>query len=232
MITIRPAQERGLGRRSWLESRHSFSFADYHDPRHMGFRALRVINEDVIAPGGGFPTHGHRDMEILTYVLEGGLAHRDSLGNGSTIEPGDVQLMHAGTGIQHSEFNASKTDPAHLLQIWLLPDVEGAEPGYQQRAYPLSEMNGQLRLVASNDGRGDSLAIHQDARVFAGKLKSGAKLDHALAPGRFGWIQLAKGALDLNGVTLHAGDGAAISGESKLTLAANDNSEVLLFDLA
>jgi len=232
MITKRPADARGIGRASWLESRHSFSFADYQDPAHMNFRALRVINEDVIAPGGGFATHGHRDMEILTYVLEGALAHRDSLGNGSTIQPGEVQVMHAGTGIEHSEFNASHAEPVHLLQIWILPDKPGHVPGYQQRAFGGAQTKGKLRLVASRDGRADSLLIHQDASVFAGKLTAGAALDHALAPGRSAWVQVAKGAVTLNGVALAAGDGAAVTDETELSLRADAASEILLFDLA
>lgn len=231
MITKRASAERGITRASWLESHHSFSFADYYDPAHMGWRALRVINEDWIAPKGGFPTHGHRDMEILTYVLEGGLAHRDSLGNGSTIRPRDVQLMHAGTGIRHSEFNASESDPVHLLQIWILPDEEGVAPGYQQRSYPNGEMEGRLHLVASNDGRHDSLVMHQDASVFAGRLKRGDVFEHALQPRRFGWVQVAQGAIDINGMPLQSGDGAAIADETKLLFGAMENSEVLLFDL-
>ncbi|HEY4636275.1 MAG TPA: pirin family protein [Rhodospirillales bacterium] len=232
MITKRPARERGIGRASWLDSRHSFSFADYYDPAHMGFRSLRVINEDMIAPGGGFATHGHRDMEILTYVLDGALAHRDSIGNGSTIRPREVQLMHAGTGIQHSEFNASKTEPVHLLQIWILPEREGATPGYQQKAFPPAEMADRLRLVASHDGGDGSLVIHQDAAVYAGNIRPGGKLDHALAPGRHGWVQVAGGALVLNGVSLAAGDGAAVTGETKLSFEASEDSEILFFDLA
>lgn len=231
MITKRAAGERGLTRASWLESHHSFSFADYHDASHMGWRALRVINEDFIAPRGGFPTHGHRDMEILTYVLEGALAHRDSLGNGSTIRPRDVQLMHAGTGIRHSEFNASANDPVHLLQIWILPDEEGAAPGYQQRSYPNGDMDGKLRLVASKDGRHESLVMHQDAAVFAGRLKRGDAFQHAFDPGRFGWVQVARGAVEINGVPLQSGDGAAIADETNLLFGAKEDSEVLLFDL-
>ena len=197
----------------------------------MGWRPLRVINEDLVAPKGGFPTHGHRDMEILTYVLEGGLAHRDSLGNGSTIRPREVQLMHAGTGIQHSEFNESPTDPVHLLQIWILPDRQDAKPGYQQRSYPNGDMEGRLRLVASKDGRDESLIMNQDASVFAGRLKRGDAIEHALEPGRFGWVQVAKGAVELNGVPLQSGDGAAISDETKLQFGAKEDSEILLFDL-
>lgn len=231
MIVKRAALQRGIGRASWLDSRHSFSFADYFDPRHMGFRALRVINEDRIAPGGGFPTHGHRDMEILTYVLEGSLAHRDSLGNGSTIEPGEVQLMHAGTGIEHSEFNASRSQAVHLLQIWILPKRRGLEPGYQQKFFGGATV-GRLSLIASRDGHEGSLVIHGDVAVYAGKLKAGGGLDHALAAKRFGWVQAARGAFTLNGQALTAGDGAAVSEESKLSFRAEQPCEFLLFDLA
>ncbi len=231
MITKRAAGERGLTRASWLESHHSFSFADYRDASHMGWRTLRVINEDFIAPRGGFPTHGHRDMEILTYVLDGALTHRDSLGNGSTIRPRDVQLMHAGTGIRHSEFNASASDPVHLLQIWILPDEEGVAPGYQQRSYPNGDMDGKLRLVASKDGRRESLVMHQDATVFAGSLKRGDVFRHAFDAGRFGWVQVARGAVEINGVPLQSGDGAAIADETRLLFGAKEDSEVLLFDL-
>ncbi len=230
MIVKRPADERGLGRRSWLESRHSFSFADYYDPRHMGFRALRVINEDRIAAGSGFPTHGHRDMEILTYVLAGALAHKDSLGNGSTIKPGEAQLMHAGTGIEHSEFNASDAEPVHLLQIWLLPEKSGLQPGYQQKEFALA--GGEPRLIAARDGREGSLVIHQDARVYAAKLDKGETAELPIAPGRHAWVQLARGAVTVNGLSLAAGDGAAVSDEQELTIRAGEDAEVLLFDLA
>lgn len=232
MIRKRPAEARGVGRRSWLDSRHSFSFADYYDPEHMGFRALRVINEDRIAPKGGFPTHGHRDMEILTYVLEGRLAHKDSLGNGSAIEPGEAQLMHAGTGIEHSEFNASDSEPVHLLQIWLLPDKAGHEPGYQQKKFPLDTEDGGLTLIASRDGAGGSLVIHQDTRVYAGRPKAGESATLELADGRHAWVQVARGAVDLNGVGLTAGDGAAVTEETALEIRAQEDSEVLVFDLA
>lgn len=230
MILKRPSGERGVGRRSWLDSRHSFSFGDYYDPKHMGFRALRVINEDRVAPKGGFPTHGHRDMEILTYVLEGALAHKDSLGNGSAIQPGEVQLMHAGTGIEHSEFNASDGEPVHLLQIWILPERPGLVPGYEQK--PIPSGDGALRLIASRDGRDGSLRIHQDAAVYAANLKRGETAGLALAPGRHAWVQVARGAVNLNGERLAAGDGAAVSEETKLTVAASEDSEILVFDLA
>jgi redox-sensitive bicupin YhaK (pirin superfamily) len=231
MIVKRPTDERGTGRASWLKSRHSFSFGDYFDPDHMGFRALRVINEDLVAPAGGFATHGHRDMEILTYVLEGGLAHKDSLGNGSVIKPGEVQLMHAGTGIEHSEFNASQSEPVHFLQVWLLPDKKGRAPGYQQKSFD-GDLDGRLRLVASKDGRDGALVVHQDAAVYAGKLGTGETLEQKIAPGRSAWIQVANGAIEANGVELAAGDGAAVSGEAKVSLKANQPSEILFFDLA
>ena len=230
MIVKRPSEERGVGQRSWLDSRHSFSFGDYYDPKHMGFRSLRVINEDKVAPKGGFPTHGHRDMEILTYVLEGALAHKDSLGNGSAIKPGEVQLMHAGTGIEHSEFNASGTTPVHLLQIWLLPERAGLAPGYQQQEIPAGD--GGLRLIASREGKDGSLVIHQDADIYAAKLKKGESADLSLAAGRHAWVQVARGSVDVNGTELAAGDGAAVSDESKLAIRATEDSEFLIFDLA
>ena len=232
MIIKRPSSERGQGRASWLESRHSFSFADYYDPKHMGFGALRVINEDHIAPGGGFPTHGHRDMEILTYVLRGALAHKDSLGNGSTIKPGDVQLMHAGTGIQHSEFNASDSEPVHSLQIWLLPDRSGHEPGYQQKGFPPADGDGNLRLIASRAGKDGSLVIHQDAAIYAGKLRKGERAELVLEPGRRAWVQVARGTVAANGTPLDAGDGAAVTDEREISLIADADAEFLLFDLA
>ena len=230
MIVKRPSDERGLGRRSWLESRHSFSFGDYYDPKHMGFRALRVINEDTVAPKGGFPTHGHRDMEILTYVLDGALAHKDSLGNGSAIRPGEVQLMHAGTGIEHSEFNNSDKEPVHLLQIWILPDRAGLAPGYQQQEIPAGD--GALRLIASREGADGSLTIHQDVGVYAAKLKKGERAELSLKPGRHAWVQVARGAVTVNNTKLDAGDGAAVSDETKLAIAADAESEILVFDLA
>jgi len=232
MIQVRKSEARGHAEHGWLDSRHSFSFADYYDPNHMGFRALRVINEDRVQPGRGFGTHPHRDMEIVSYVLEGGLEHRDSLGTGSVIRPGDVQLMSAGTGVTHSEFNASKTDAVHFLQIWLLPAKRGLSPGYEQKAFSREPVTGGLRLVASPDGRDESLTVHADAALYTGILSAGQTVRHALAPGRHAWVQVARGAILLNGTELSQGDGAALSGESELELEATAPSEVLVFDLA
>ncbi|HYA37949.1 MAG TPA: pirin family protein [Candidatus Methylomirabilis sp.] len=227
MIQVRKAKDRGHANHGWLDTRHTFSFADYHDPRYMGFSALRVINEDRVAPGGGFPTHPHRDMEIITYVLEGALEHQDSLGTGSVIRPGEVQRMSAGQGIRHSEFNHSKNEPVHFLQIWILPNVQGVRPSYEQKRI---ELHGALRLVASPDGANGSVTIHQDARVYAARL-NGGDISHALAPGRRAWLHVARGTAKLNGTTLHVGDGASIEGEASLRLAADGAAEVLLFDL-
>jgi redox-sensitive bicupin YhaK (pirin superfamily) len=231
MIDIRSAESRGRTALSWLDSRHSFSFGEYYDPAHMGFRALRVINDDRIAPGGGFGTHPHRDMEIITYVLEGALEHRDSLGNGSLIRPGEVQRMTAGTGIRHSEHNASQAEPVHLLQIWLLPAEAGLPPSYEQRALPAATRGG-LALVASQDGRGGSVTVHQDVGVYAGRLEPGREVAHALAPGRHAWIQVARGDASANGHRLRDGDGAAVSNEARLVFHAAAPYEILLFDLA
>jgi quercetin 2,3-dioxygenase len=232
MLTVRRASERGGGEYGWLETRHTFSFNDYHDPRYMGFRALRVINEDWIAPGKGFGTHGHRDMEIVTYVLEGALAHKDSLGNGSVLRPGEFQRMTAGTGIEHSEFNPSETEPVHLYQIWLFPERRGLSPSYDQRVFPEAERAGKLRVVASPDGRDGSLTIRQNAEVYLGTIDAGARVLHELAPGRHAWVQVLRGSIDLNGVALDVSDGAAVSEESGLALRARQASEVILFDLA
>jgi redox-sensitive bicupin YhaK (pirin superfamily) len=232
MIRIRKAGERGHFDHGWLDTYHTFSFARYYDPRHMGFRALRVINDDRIAPGRGFGTHGHEDMEIVTYVLDGALAHRDSLGTGSTIRPGELQRMTAGTGITHSEFNPSDTEPVHLYQIWLLPEREGLQPSYEQKAFPAQERRNRLRLVASPDGRDGSLSIRQDARLFLAALDGDREVLHELAPGRHAWLQLLRGGISLNGLALVAGDGAAVSEESELTIRGDGSSEVLLFDLA
>ena len=231
MIKVRPSDERGLARHGWLESRHTFSFAEYFDPAHMGFRALRVINEDRVQPGEGFGSHPHRDMEILTYVIEGGLAHRDSTGSAMVLRPGEVQRMSAGTGIVHSEFNASREEPVHFLQIWIVPDRQGLDPGYEQRAFPLAERKGRLRLLAAPDGRDGALLLHQDASVFGAVLEPGARLAHELAPGRHAWLQVVKGKLALNGHPLAAGDGASASGEERLVLESGDDAEILLFDL-
>jgi len=232
MITLRPGAERGRSERDWLSSRHTFSFADYDDPRHMGFRSLRVINEDRVQPGAGFPTHGHRDLEIVTYVVAGALEHKDSLGTGSVIRPGDVQRMTAGTGVTHSEYNPSRSEPVHLLQIWILPERQGLPPGYEQRAFPPTEMQGRLRLVAARDGREGSVTVHQDARLFAARLAAGDKVVHRLPPGRHAWLQLVRGALALNGTTLRQGDGAAVSDEARLDIRALEPAELLLFDLS
>jgi hypothetical protein len=232
MIAVRRSEERGHFDHGWLDTRHTFSFADYRDPRHMGFRALRVVNEDRVQPGQGFGTHPHRDMEIVTYVLEGGLAHRDSMGHGSTIHPGDVQRMSAGTGVTHSEFNASRTEPVHFLQIWILPDRTGLAPSYEQRRFPEEERRGRLRLVASPDGADGSVTVHQDACLLAALLAPGQAVGHALAPGRHAWVQVARGAVEVSGQRLSAGDGAALSRETEVALRGIADSEVLLFDLA
>ncbi|MBM3582174.1 MAG: pirin family protein [Alphaproteobacteria bacterium] len=232
MITIRPSHERGSGDYGWLAAKYTFSFADYQDPAHMGFRALRVINEDWVKPGMGFKTHGHSDMEIVTYVLSGAIAHKDSLGNGSTIRPGDVQRMSAGTGILHSEFNPSDTEPEHHLQIWLLPERTGLMPGYEQKKFPIAEQTDHLHLIASRDARLGSVTIHQDADIYACRLSPGGRVSSALAPGRHAWIQAARGAVEVNGVTLRAGDGAAISDEDEIDIRSRDGGEFLLFDLA
>lgn len=232
MILIRKAIDRGQADFGWLKARYSFSFGDYFHPDHMGFRALRVINEDRIAAGAGFAPHSHRDMEIVTYVLEGALQHKDSTGGGGIIRPGDVQYMCAGKGVTHSEYNASKTDETHLMQIWILPDRAGHEPGYAQKAFG-DERRGRLRLVASPDGRDGSLKINQSTDIFASVLDEGAEIEHRFAPGRFGWLQLAKGGLEIGGLVMQAGDGAKISDESVLAVKAlAPETEFLLFDLA
>ena len=232
MINIRRSSERGGGDFGWLKTQHSFSFDAYHDPRFMGFRSLRVINEDWVQAGHGFPMHPHRDMEIITYVLEGALEHQDSMGNGSIIRPGDGQRMSAGTGVRHSEANSSKTEAAHLLQIWILPDRRGHEPGYEQKAFPEAEKRGKLRLIASPDGTDGSVTIHQDARLYASLLRPGQEVEHELGKGRYAWLQVAKGAVELNGQSLNQGDGAAVNDEQRLTVRGAKDAEVLLFDLA
>ena len=232
MITLRPANERGGGDHGWLNTRHTFSFSDYYDPRHMGFRDLRVINEDRVAPGRGFGAHAHRDMEILSYVVSGGLEHKDSMGNGEVIRPHEWQRMSAGTGVRHSEANASPSEPVHFYQIWILPEAEGIPPGYEQRLFAPEDKTGRLRLVASRDGREGSLKIHQDVSVYNAILGSGDAVEYRLGAGRHAWLQVIKGAVGLNGNRLSAGDGAAISEESALTIQASDDSEVVLFDLA
>jgi redox-sensitive bicupin YhaK (pirin superfamily) len=232
MITVRRSEERGGANHSWLDTRHTFSFDSYYDPRFMGFRSLRVINEDVVQPGEGFPTHPHRDMEIITYVLDGALEHRDSLGNGSVIRPGDGQRMSAGTGIRHSEANASPTEPVHLLQIWILPAQHGIQPGYEQKSFPDEEKRGKLRLIASPDAANGAVTIHQDARLYVALLAKGQAVEHKLAPGRYAWLQVARGEVELNGKRLQQGDGAAVQQEQALRIEAKqDGSEILLFDL-
>lgn len=232
MIRHRPARERGHADHGWLRTWHTFSFADYHDPAHMGFRALRVINDDIIAAGQGFGTHGHRDMEIVTYIVEGELEHRDSLGTGSVLRPGDVQRMSAGRGVLHSEFNHSPSQDLRLLQIWLRPAREGGEPGYEERHFPDEEKRGRLRLIVAPDGAEGALRIGQDARLFAGILAPGQSVTHEPAPGRHAWSQVVRGSLDLNGLVLGAGDGAAVSDEERLVLGGREETEFLLFDLA
>ncbi len=232
MITVRKSKDRGVGRHGWLTSHHTFSFANYYDPKHMGFRSLRVINEDWVQGGHGFPMHPHRDMEIITYVLDGALEHKDSMGNGSIIRPGDGQRMSAGTGVRHSEANSSKSDAAHLLQIWILPDRRGHEPGYEQKSFPEGEKLGKMRLIASPDGKDGSVTIHQDAKLYASLLKPGQEVKHELGKGRYAWLQVAKGAVELNGQGLNQGDGAAVSEEKSLVVKGTADAEFLLFDLA
>jgi redox-sensitive bicupin YhaK (pirin superfamily) len=232
MIKVRPASERGHADHGWLNSYHTFSFADYYDPQHMGFRALRVINEDRVQPARGFGKHPHRDMEIISYVLEGSLEHRDSLGTGSVIRPGDVQRMSAGSGVTHSEFNGSPTEPVHFLQIWLLPEQQGIPPSYEQKTFTPEAQRGRLLLVASPDGRDGSLVIHTDARLYAGRLEASDRVELPLAQGRHGWVQVARGQVQLNGKDLSSGDGAAVSDEAAVQLTASAPSEVLVFDLA
>jgi hypothetical protein len=231
MISIRRAGERGHFNFGWLDTHHTFSFGDYYDPRFMGFRGLRVINEDWVKPGYGFPTHPHRDMEIITYVLEGELAHRDSMGTGSVIRPGEVQRMSAGTGITHSESNHSDREAVHLLQIWITPSERGIRPGYEQKAFADDEKRDRLRVVASPDGRDGSVTIHQDAEVYASLLGTGREVTHALRPGRHGWVQVARGAVEVNGQRLETSDGAALSDESEVRIVGVEPAEVLLFDL-
>ena len=234
MITVRPSAERGHFDHGWLNTFHTFSFADYHDPEHTHFRNLRVINEDTVQPGGGFGTHPHRDMQIITYILQGALAHKDSMGTGSTIRPGDVQRMSAGTGVLHSEFNHSPEELVHLLQIWIFPEKRGLEPSYEQKTFYTEEKLNQLRLVASRDGSAGSVTIHQDALVYAGLLEAGKSVKHELAPGRGAWIQVTSGAVEVNGKRLSAGDGAAIEEEKRLEISGRGEqgrSEFLLFDL-
>ncbi|MBS0209564.1 MAG: pirin family protein [Planctomycetes bacterium] len=231
MINVRPSNERGHFDHGWLDTFHSFSFGDYYDPQHVMFRALRVMNEDRVAPGQGFGMHGHRDMEIVTYVLSGELQHRDSLGNGAVIQPGELQRMTAGSGIRHSEFNPSATEPVHLYQVWLLPRQPGLTPSYDQRVFDPAGRQGQMQLVVSPAGERESLIIQQDARIYLANLTAGQSLAQPIAEGRHGWLQVLRGKLQLSGHTLAAGDGAALSDEAQLELQANEPTEVMWFDL-
>lgn len=231
MITLRKEEERGHFDHGWLDTHHTFSFGDYHDPEQMGFRSLRVLNDDRVAPGAGFGEHGHKDMEIITYVLEGELAHKDSLNNGSVLRAGDVQVMSAGTGVRHSEFNNSQNERLHFYQIWIQPEEEGLEPGYEERRFPDQEKTNRLLLIASQQGRGNSLKIHQDVDLYSGVFEPGAKVVHEIRPGRSIWVQTLRGAIEVNGEGLQVGDGAAITGETKVTLNALSETEVLVFDL-
>jgi len=232
MIHIRKSNERGHADHGWLNTRFTFSFADYYDPKHEQFRTLRVMNDDRVAGGGGFPMHPHRDMEIVTYVLEGALEHRDSMGNGSVIKPGDIQYMSAGTGVTHSEFNASKTEPVHLYQIWMFPEKRGLKPAYDQKNFSEAEKRAKLRLIASPDGRDGSVKIRQDNELYATVLRKNESVKHELKPERHAYVQVARGSVTINGKSLAEGDGAAISAEKSVELTGVDNAEVLLFDLA
>jgi redox-sensitive bicupin YhaK (pirin superfamily) len=231
MMELRQAADRGHAQHGWLNSHHTFSFADYYDRDHMGWGALRVINDDTVQPGQGFGAHGHRDMEIISYVLEGALEHKDSMGSGSVIRPGDVQLMSAGTGVRHSEFNHSATEPVHFLQIWIMPKFSGIRPSYQEKRFTPAEKRGRLRLMASPDGDDDSLTIAQDARFYAGLLDGTERVQHHVEPQRYIYVHLARGALTVNGQAMQAGDGLKITGESLLELADGQQAEVLLFDV-
>jgi redox-sensitive bicupin YhaK (pirin superfamily) len=232
MITRRPADERGRTRNDWLDGRHTFSFNRYYDPRWSGFRDLLVINEDRVAPATGFGAHSHRDMEIITYIIEGALQHKDSMGNTSVMRPGEVQRMSAGTGVTHSEFNPSSSEQVHLLQIWITPEREGMTPSYEQHEFPPEESRGRLRLIASRGGQGGSVTVHQDAEMYSASLDKGEEVTHELRGGRHAWVQVVKGSLKVNDVELKAGDGAAVSEEERLLIHANETSEILLFDLA
>lgn len=231
-LTLRLAEERGSASLGWLQSKHTFSFGHYYDPNQIGFGPLRVINEDRVAPGGGFPTHPHADMEIISYVLEGALEHKDSLGTGSVIRPGDVQRMSAGTGVRHSEYNSSDKEPVHFLQIWIVPERDGIEPSYEQKTFSDDEKRGRLRLIASKDGRDGSLVVHQDANLYAALLGEGESVQHELAQGRGAWVQVTKGRVSLNGKPLKAGDGASVSTAGALEITGIEDAEILAFDLA
>ena len=232
MITVRKSDDRGTGRHGWLTTRHTFSFANYYDPEHMGFRDLRVINEDIVAPGRGFGAHHHDNMEIISIVMEGALAHKDSSGGDGVLRRGEVQRMSAGTGVVHSEFNGSQTEPVHFFQIWLMPEKDGIKPGYEQKLFPDDERRGKLRLLVAPGGKDGALTINQDALLYTSILDQGQSVEHELAPGRAAWIQVARGSVDVNGTTLKQGDGAAVEDETKLRIAgSNGQSEILLFDL-
>jgi redox-sensitive bicupin YhaK (pirin superfamily) len=228
---IHDRNARGRTRVGWLDSYHTFSFGNFYDPNRMGFRSLRVINDDRVVPGAGFPTHSHQDMEILTYVLEGAVEHKDSLGNGSIIRPGEAQIMSAGTGIMHSEYNPSQTEPLHLLQIWILPNQKGIKPRYEQKAFPLDERLGKLRLIAAKDGREGAVTVYQDVDLYTSILEHGHVIDYHLQPNRYAWLQIAQGVVTLNGEELRSGDGVQLSGEEKLSITTNTGGEILLFDL-
>lgn len=232
MIKLRRSSDRGHTKLDWLDSRHTFSFGDYHDPQHMGFSHLRVINEDRVAPGGGFGTHSHRDMEIITYVLEGALAHKDSTGTSSVIRVGDVQRMSAGTGISHSEYNASQTEPVHFLQIWIIPNETGLKPDYEQRSFELEKNRGKWIPVVAPNGRDGTVKVHQDIEILAAVLSPEQQVSYRLKPGRHAWLQLARGGVSLNGTVLNVGDGAAIGMEEMVEIQALDDAEILLFDVA
>ena len=232
MIQIRKAQDRGHANHGWLDTYHTFSFASYRDPQHMGFRSLRVMNEDFVQPGQGFGTHPHNDMEIVPYVLEGALEHKDSMGNGEVLRPGEFQRMSAGTGITHSEFNPSRSEPVHLYQIWLFPERKGIEPSYEQKRFPTEERHNRLRLVASRNAEDGSLLIHQDARIYLSSVDSGSSVQHELPQGRHAWLQVLRGHVSLNGIALDHSDGAAVSEVAALTIQADDDAEIMLFDLA
>lgn len=231
MLQIRKSNDRGHANHGWLNTYHTFSFASYRDPRHMGFRSLRVMNEDWVAPGQGFGTHPHQDMEIVTYVLEGALEHKDSMGNGEVLRPGEFQRMTAGTGITHSEFNPSPTEPVHLYQIWLFPSEKGLEPSYEQRRFPESDRHNKLQLVASPSGEHGSLLIHQDARIYLGNLDKGSQIHQQFASGRHAWLQVLRGSVTVNGQRLETSDGVAVSDEAELAIQAAENAEIMLFDL-
>jgi quercetin 2,3-dioxygenase len=231
MLTKRLAEDRGVANFGWLDSRHTFSFGDYFDRDHMAFGPLRVINEDRVAPAGGFPTHGHRDMEIVTYVIDGALEHKDSTGTGSVIRHGDVQRMSAGTGIHHSEFNASSEDPVHFLQIWIIPERQGLKPGYEEKTFPEASRRGELRLIGARDGRDGALTIHQDVDLYSALLTAGESVTHATAPDRKIWVQIVRGQVAVNGDAAKAGDGIALEGAEQAVITASSGAEILLFDM-